>query len=45
MAEDFEDWLLKTYPDVGSRRARVEEAARDLWELDEDDAVAVIGRR
>jgi hypothetical protein len=45
MPEEFDAWLRDTYPDLGSDRARMEEAARDLWQLDEEDAVAVIGRR
>jgi hypothetical protein len=43
--DDLDDWLLERYPDVGSRRARLEAAAGDLRQLEQNDAVALIGRR
>jgi hypothetical protein len=45
MPADIDKWLRETYPDRGSHRARLEAAARDLRDLEEEDAVAVIGRR
>ena len=43
--DDLDAWLRDAYPGAGSRRARLEAAARDLRELEREDVVALIGRR